>query len=81
MKKLFYKKQRFLSSEWLRNAQSTVEYLILLGAVTAVILVGFNRFILRSQEQANIFFNKAAGDIMGDPISKGAADHLRINYP
>ena len=63
------------------HAQSTVEYLLILGVVTAIILVGFNSFITRSQDQANVFFNQAVVGIMGEAIDPGAADYERTNYP
>lgn len=75
MKRSLDKRQQSL------QAQSTVEYLLILGVVTAIVLVGFNGFITRSQEQANVFFNQAVSGIMGEAIDPGAADFRRTNYP
>ncbi len=64
-----------------RTAQSVVEYLVLLGAVTAIILVGFQAFLTRSRDQANVVFNQTVREIMGNAIDGGAASASRNNYP
>ncbi len=64
-----------------KTAQSIVEYLVLLGAVTAIVLVGFQAFLTRSQEQANVVFNQTVREIMGNAIDPWTAAPERVNYP
>lgn len=63
-----------------RRSQIAVEYIILLGVVTSVILVGFNSFLYSTQERTNLIVNQALKGIMGvnafDKTRAGA-----INYP
>lgn len=43
-----------------KKAQTAVEYLILMTAVVAIVLVGFKRFLPSVQQSSNVFFNRAA---------------------
>ncbi len=63
-----------------RRAQAAVEYIVLLGVVTAVVLAGFNSFLYSTQERTNLIINQALKGIMGvNAISKARSTHL--NYP
>ena len=50
-----------------KKAQTAIEYMILLGAVVAIALVGIRTFLPSFQESANLYFNRASYGIMGDP--------------
>ena len=63
------------------RAQTTIEYLLLLGIITAIVLVGFNSFIIQSRDQANNFFNREVNEIMGEVIDTTAVSASRNNYP
>ena len=61
-------------------AQTAVEYLLLLGAVTAVVLVGFNVYFAKVSGQSETFFNQAARGIYGiNAAYKSRAQYN--NYP
>ena len=61
-----------------RNAQTAVEYMILLGAVAVVVLVGFTTFLPRAQKESEGYFNTTVNQIYGTPPE---ADYTRTNYP
>ena len=48
-----------------QRGQSAVEYLLLLGVVVFIVLVGFNTYMPRTQTQANLFFKDATRRIYG----------------
>lgn len=62
-----------------KNAQTAAEYMILLGAVAVVVLVGFTTFLPRAQRESAGFFNTTVSNIYGRPALPN--DHLRTNYP
>ena len=47
--------------------QTAIEYLVLLSAVVAIVLIGFNTYIPRINTSSNVFFNRTAVGIYGDP--------------
>ena len=51
--------------------QSALEYMILLGTVVAIVLLGLKNYIPRIEETANIYYNRAAAGILGDPSRCG----------
>ena len=53
------------------RGQSAIEYLILLGAVVALVLMGFQTYLPRFRETSNIYYNRVAEGIMGDAPSCG----------
>jgi hypothetical protein len=60
-------KKRKLSCRKHERAQTAVEYMILLGTVTAVILVSFNTIMPQGQQMTEGFYNKASNLILGAP--------------
>ena len=61
-----------------QKAQTAVEYMILLGAVAVIVLVGFTTFLPRAQQESGGFFNTTVNAIYGTPPE---ADYTRTNYP
>ena len=57
-----------------RRAQTAIEYLLLLMAVVAIVLIGFKLYMPRIQETSNIYYNRAASGIVGKPPSCGDGD-------
>jgi len=53
------------SADCYKQAQSIVEYLLLLTAVVAVVLIGFKQLVPKVQTSSEGFYNKAAIGIMG----------------
>ena len=49
------------------KAQTAIEYMLLLAAVVAIVLVGFNRYLPRFHETSNIYFNRVAAGVYGKP--------------
>ena len=54
-----------------KKAQTALEYLLLLMAVAAIILIGFKTYMPAIQETANVFYNRAAPAILGKPSRCG----------
>ena len=50
-----------------KNGQTAVEYMLLLGAVTAVILVSFQTILPQAQTATEGFYNTTVNLILGDP--------------
>ena len=48
------------------RGQSAIEYLVLLGVVTAVALVGFKTFLPKSRSLMEEFYNVTAKGVVGD---------------
>lgn len=49
------------------QGQTAIEYMLLLGVVVALVLIGFKVYLPQTRASANIFFNRAAIGIMGKP--------------
>ncbi len=49
------------------RGQSAVEYLLLLGVVVAIVLVGFQKYVPKTYNAANTYFNAVSNNIMGAP--------------
>ena len=47
-----------------KNAQAAIEYMLLFGAVVAIVLVGMHRYLPRANKAAEMYYNTVAGDIM-----------------
>lgn len=62
-----------------KNAQTAAEYMLLLGAVAVIVLVGFTTFLPRAQKESEGYFNTTVINIYGRPPIPD--DHLRTNYP
>jgi len=50
-----------------KKAQSAIEYLMLLAAVVAIVLIGFKTYLPRILVTGNIYFNRVGVGIMGEP--------------
>jgi len=66
-----------------RKAQTAIEYMVLLGAITAVALVGFSTYLPRAKDMALGMFNRTARQLLGDSADDGKARTLMSNadYP
>ena len=40
------------------SGQIAIEYMLLLGLVAAIVLVGLQKYVMRTREASNIYFNK-----------------------
>jgi len=49
-----------------KKAQTAIEYMMLLAAVVAIVLIGFNRYLPVMLETGNIYFNRVSVGILGD---------------
>ena len=56
-----------LKSRNVRKGQTAIEYLLLLGIVVAVVLVGFRTFVPRTYSISEKYFNVVSCSIMGTP--------------
>jgi len=56
--------------------QAAVEYMLLLGVVVAIVLVGFKTYLPRALEASNVYYNKTAVGILGQttPCGDGICD-------
>ena len=64
------------------NGQTAVEYLILLGVVVAIVLVGFKTHIPRTQRAGEMYFNRIGKGLMGktNPCGDGFCDAFESQY-
>lgn len=49
-----------------KEAQSMIEYLLLLGATVVVVLLAFKGLIPYTRDASNLYYNKVAVGVMGD---------------
>ncbi|MCA9407380.1 MAG: hypothetical protein H6755_01960 [Candidatus Omnitrophica bacterium] len=49
-----------------KSAQSAIEYLLLLAVVVSIVLVGFNKYLPRTYNAAQVYFNRASVGVLGD---------------
>ena len=49
------------------KGQTAVEYLLLLGIVVTVVLIGFSKYLPRAQQASNLYFQRAGEGILGEP--------------
>lgn len=64
------------------RGQSALEYLLLLGVVVFIVLVGFNTYLPRTQNQAGTFFNDATRHIYGESSkNKARTSYTSAEYP
>ncbi|GEM_PF-2053070 len=54
-----------------KKGQTAVEYLLLLGIVVTVVLVGFSKYLPRAQQASNIYFQRVGEGVLGEPNSCG----------
>ena len=64
-----------------RRAQTAIEYMVLLGVMVTVVLVGFKVYLNKARIEAGNFFNAAAVGIMDDAPVNGVVNALKTNYP
>ena len=50
-----------------QKAQTAIEYMILLAAVAIVVLVGYNYFFVKTNQNSEAFFNTAMNQLMDHP--------------
>ena len=76
--------------KFLHEAQTMMEYLMMLAATVVVVLLAFRSLLPRTTEYSNIYFNKVSAGIMGnqagcfyspDGNMYYKARTLRRNYP
>jgi len=60
-----------------KTAQTAIEYLLLLTTVAAIVLVGFGTYLPRFQETTNIYFNRVARGVLGEPPHCGDSNCQR----
>ena len=53
------------------QAQSTVEYMILLAAVMAVVLIGLKTYLPRTGAASNLYFNRVTNALLDKPNACG----------
>lgn len=51
----------------LAKGQTAIEYMLLLGAVVAIVLIGMKIYPGQSREGADLYFNRVLVGIMGEP--------------
>ena len=49
------------------KGQTAVEYLLLLGIVVTVVLIGFSKYLPRAQQASNLYFQRVGEGVLGDP--------------
>lgn len=49
------------------RGQTAVEYMLLLAAVVAIVLVGFRTYLPSFQETSNYYFNQVGIGVLGEP--------------
>lgn len=54
-----------------RKAQTAVEYMLLLGAVVSIVLIGFKVYLPSLQETSNYYFNQVGIGVLGEPSKCG----------
>ncbi|HBR14094.1 MAG TPA: hypothetical protein DD723_00930 [Candidatus Omnitrophica bacterium] len=64
-----------------QKAQTAIEYILLLSAVTAIVLVGFKTYLVQSRKASKEFFNEATKAIMGEKnrCGNGKCDDFEDN--
>ena len=65
----------------IRKAQVAIEYLLLLGVVAAVVMVGFRVFLPKARNSSEHYFNETTRAILGPPPMCATTEAYRINYP
>ena len=54
-----------------KRAQTAVEYMLLLGSVVAIVLVGFKTYLPSFEETSNYYQNQVGIGILGEPSRCG----------
>jgi len=49
----------------LKKAQTAIEYMLLLAVVVGIVLVGFKTYLPRTQNSADLYFNRVIVGIIG----------------
>jgi len=57
-----------------RGGQTAIEYLLLLGVVVAIVMVGFRTFLPRTYDTSEKYFNKVLCGMMDEPPSSNFFD-------
>jgi len=69
------------------KAQTAVEYMLLLGAVVSIVLIGFKSYFPTFQLTSNYYFNQVGIGVLGEPnkcgdkICSPAENRNRENCP
>jgi hypothetical protein len=50
------------------SGQTAIEYLLLLGVVVVVVLVGFRKYVPQARNDSELYYNRVATGLMGDKI-------------
>ena len=59
-----HKKLRIISSGY--KAQTAVEYMLLLGVVMAIVLIGFKKYVPRIEGAGNVYYEHISNGILGN---------------
>ena len=62
------------------QAQTAMEYLLLLGVATAIALVGFKTFLPKVNSSSELYFNEAANKLLGEPPDYAYMEPAKV-YP
>lgn len=54
-----------------KNAQTAVEYVLLLSIVVIIVLIGFRTFVPRAYKASGVYYNRAGYGILGEPNKCG----------
>lgn len=49
------------------NAQTAIEYMLILAVVVAIVLIGLKTYLPRTQVAANAYLNRTVIEILGEP--------------
>ena len=54
-----------------KKGQTAVEYLLILGAVMIIVLIGLRTYLPRAWQASDLFFNRAGRGVLGPPSRCG----------
>ena len=66
-----------------KRGQSALEYMLLMGTVMVIVIVGFKVFLPRTQNASDLYFNRVSHGIMGNvtKCGDGTCDGPEGGYP
>ena len=50
-----------------QNGQQAIEYVLLLAIVVAIVLFGFKKYIPQTRDASELYYNRVAVGILGEP--------------
>ena len=53
------------------SAQTAIEYLLLLGVVMAIVLIGMKTYLPRTGAASNLYFDRVTNTLLGAPSTCG----------